>query len=115
MAIKQANQYSYSRVQSFVKQYKKGIQSTNQGINVKVDWTSDYVDRQGLREWFVKGLHRKINSNGGIQLEYRDERIDIWRDCQIYTAWVQRKQKTQWGIRFHSKYFKKRFSHIQAQ
>jgi hypothetical protein len=46
------------RIRHFVEQYKRGIEFTNQGKEVQIDWASDYVDRQGLREWFVRGLHR---------------------------------------------------------
>jgi hypothetical protein len=103
------------RVSYFLKEYQRGVETTNNGIKVSVDWASDPVNRQGLREWFVRSLHRKINWNGNIRLEYRDDRIGLWRDCQIYTAWVQKQQKTQWGIRFNTKYFRKRFSHIEKQ
>lgn len=103
------------RIRYFLKEYQRGVEATDNGIKVSVDWASDPVDRQGLRDWFVRGLHRKINWNGGVRLEYRDDRMDLRRDCQIYTAWVQKRQKTQWGLRFNTKYFRKRFPEIAAQ
>ena len=103
------------RVRYFLKEYQRGIEATNNGIKVSVDWASDPVDRQGLRTWFMSGLHRKINWNGGVRLEHRDNRTDLRRDCEVYTAWVQKKQKTQWGTRFNTKYFRNRFPEIEAQ
>ena len=103
------------RVRYFLKEYRRGVDATNNGIKVSVDWASGAVDRQGLRAWFMKGLHRKMNWNGNVRLEYRDDRIDLYRDQQIYTAWVQKRQKTQWGIRFNTKYFRNRFPGIEAE
>ena len=103
------------RIRRFVKEYKRGVEATNNNIKVQVHWASDYVDRQGLRDWFMCGLNRKINWNGNVRQDYRDDRINLRRDCEIYTTWTQRKQKTQWGLRFYTKYFKKRFPQVETQ
>jgi hypothetical protein len=103
-------------INRFVKEYKRGVELTNSGTKVNVgSWNYDYVDREGLRQWFMSGLNRKINSHGNIRQEYRNYSIDLYRDCQIYTAWKQKGQKTQWGFGFRSLYFKKRFPEIQLE
>lgn len=104
-----------SRIAQFVSDYKKAIVLTGQGGKVKVVWYGSYLDRQNLKELFMQGLHHKINIRGKIKEEYRESWNDFWIDGQILAAWKQRRQKTQYGLKFKTRYFKKRFSIIELQ
>lgn len=104
-----------SQLTKFVGGYKKAIAVTEQGKKVKLAWDGDNLDRQGLREWFTKGLHRKINAAGSIREYYRESRTDLRIDGQILEAWKQRRQKTQYGLKFRTRYFKKRFPVVELQ
>lgn len=104
-----------SQITKFVGNYKKAITVTENGGEVKLAWDGDCLDRQGLKEWFMQGLHRKINAAGGIREYYRESRTDLWIDGQILAAWRQRRQKTQYGLKFNTRYFKKRFFVVELE
>lgn len=110
--IKPPPQYR-PKLSSFITGYKKAIALTLKGRKVSITWNGDYLDRLGLREWFMTGLNHKINIKGNIRIDYRDKQSDLWVDSQIYTTWVQLQNKTQYGIQFRTKYFKKRFPQIE--
>jgi hypothetical protein len=104
-----------SKKNQFVRTYQRAIYLTEKGERVQVVSDGDYVDRQGLRKLFIQGLHHKINSLGKIKEEYRESQVDLWIDGQILTAWKQRRQKTQYGLKFRTRYFKKRFFVVELQ
>lgn len=103
------------RVEPFTKKYKRAVQLTKKNTKVAVNWDSGYLDLEGLRKWFICRLHYKINTKGGIRQDYRDSRTDLLRDREIYTTWIQKRQKTQWGLKFYTKYFRKRFPEVEVQ
>lgn len=104
-----------SQLTRFISDYKKAIALTEQGQKVKVTWDGEYLDRQGLRDVYLKRIHHKINVAGGIREYYRESRTDLWIDGQILAAWKQRRQKTQYGLKFRTRYFKKRFFVVELQ
>jgi hypothetical protein len=85
---------------------------------VKISWSGNDLDLAAFKKEFREALHRRINSKGLVERDFREEENLLWRDQQRLNAWIGQpyyRRKTVWGLGFETRYVRDRYPEIERE